>query len=85
MPEQRKPPANGRRPNGPNHAATFWKVTLVVGGDLELLVEDVEGSSDIGISVCSKCAGLIPGSDTSKQLHKNWHEAINGLEDRTTR
>jgi hypothetical protein len=84
MPEQ---PTNNRRPGrqakGNNHATTFWPVTMVVGGDVELLVEGQNGD-DIGLTVCSKCASLVPASDTSQQLHKNFHEAINGTDQRAT-
>jgi hypothetical protein len=50
MPTQRN---NNRRPNG-NGGATFWKVTMTVGGDLDLIVEGQNGE-DIGLGVCS-CA-----------------------------
>jgi hypothetical protein len=83
QPTQRTPrPSSPRRKNG-NHAATFWSVSMVVGGDLDLLVEFGEGSQEIGLSVCAMCAALIPGSETSQQLHRNWHEAIRGLDSRT--
>jgi hypothetical protein len=44
----------------------------------------VEGQNgdDIGLTVCSACAALIPGSEVSQQLHKNWHEATNGIDQR---
>jgi hypothetical protein len=54
---------------------------MVVGGDVELLVEG-QNSSDIGLTVCSQCAAMVPASDTSQQLHRNWHEAINGIDQR---
>jgi hypothetical protein len=82
MPTQRN---NNRRPNGNggnNHAVSFWAVTMTVGGDLDLLVEGQNGD-DIGLRVCGVCASLLPGSDTSQQLHRNFHETINGIDART--
>jgi hypothetical protein len=89
MPEQ---PTNNRRggagrsprngaPSKRNGNHTFWPVTMVVGGDVELLVEGQNGD-DLGLTVCSQCAGLVPASDTSQQLHRNFHEALNGLDQR---
>jgi hypothetical protein len=78
MPTQRN---NNRRPNG-NGGATFWAVTMTVGGDLDLIVEGQNGE-DIGLGVCSLCAALIPGSEVSQQLHRNFHETINGIDART--
>ena len=75
MPAQRN--GNSRRPNG-NGGATFWKVTLTVGGDLDMTVKGQNGE-DIGLGICSPCAALIPGSEVSQQLHRNVHETTNGI------
>ena len=85
MPEKPTEPANGRarRPNGRANGITFWTVSAVVGGDVEISIES-ENGTDLGLTVCSKCAGLVPSSETSQQLHRNWHEAINGIDSRTS-
>jgi hypothetical protein len=54
---------------------------MVVGGDLQLLVEGQNGD-DVRLIVCSSCAALIPGSDASQQLHRNFHESVNGIDQR---
>jgi hypothetical protein len=51
---------------------------------VEISIES-ENGTDLGLTVCSKCAALVPSSETSQQLHRVWHEQVNGLEDRSNR
>jgi hypothetical protein len=33
------------------------------------------------LTVCSKCAALLPGSERAQETHQRFHEQIAGLED----
>jgi hypothetical protein len=37
------------------------------------------------LTVCSRCAALLPGSERAQQTHERFHEQIAGLEDRRSR
>jgi hypothetical protein len=40
--------------------------------------------STFGIAVCSLCACILPGSETSRRL-PTWHETVLGIDSRTAR
>jgi hypothetical protein len=37
------------------------------------------------LTVCARCAALLPGTERAQQTHRNWHEQIAGLEDGRSR
>ena len=71
---------NGRR----NNRAADWPVELSIGTAVDLVVEGQNGDT-FGIAVCSLCASILPGSETSQRSHTSWHEIILGIDSRTVR
>jgi hypothetical protein len=71
---------NGRR----NNRAAYWPVELSIGPAIDLVVEDQNGDT-FGIAVCSLCASILPGSETSQRLHTIWHETVLGIDSRIAR
>lgn len=51
---------------------------------LDLVVEGQNGDT-FGIAACSRCACVLPGSETSQRLHTIWHETVLGIDSRTAR
>jgi hypothetical protein len=50
---------------------------MTLSTDVELTVDGYNGDH-FGLAICMTCAALLPGSETSQQLHRNWHEQVNG-------
>jgi hypothetical protein len=71
---------NGRR----NNRAAYWPVELSIGTAIDPVVEGQNGDT-FGIAVCSLCASILPGSETSQRLHTTWHETVLGINSRTAR
>jgi hypothetical protein len=71
---------NGRR----NNRAAYWPVELSIGTAIDLVVEGQNGDT-FGIAVCSLCASILAGSETSQRLHRIWHESVLGIDSRTAR
>jgi hypothetical protein len=76
---------NGGNGNGRcNNRAAYWPVELSIGTAIDLVVEGQNGDT-FGIAVCSLCASILPGSETSQRLHTIWHETVLGIDSRTAR
>ena len=62
-----------RRGNGGNgrrnNRAADWPVELSIGT----------------AAVCSLCASILPGNETSQRLQTIWHETVLGIDSRTAR
>jgi hypothetical protein len=71
---------NGRR----NNRVAYWPVALSIGTAIDLVVEGQNGDT-LGIAVCSLCASILPGSETSQRWHTTWHETVLGIDSRTAR
>ena len=71
---------NGRRSN----QAADWPVELSIGTAIDQVVEGQNGDT-FGIAVCSLCASILPGSETSQRLHTIWHETVLGIDSRIAR
>jgi hypothetical protein len=70
---------NGRRDN----RAADWPVELSIGTAIDLVVEGQNGDTFV-IAVCSLCACILPGSETSQRSHTIWHETVLSIDSRTT-
>lgn len=57
---------------------------MVLSTEVGIVLEGRNGDS-IGLAVCNLCAALLPGSELSQQVHKNWHEQVNGIDQRAGR
>lgn len=76
---------NGGNGNGRcNNRAAYWPVELSIGTAIDLVVEGQHGDT-FGIAVCSQCASIRPGSETSQRLPTIWHETVLGIDSRTAR
>ncbi len=75
-------PASG---NGRRNAskAVYWPIEFATAS-LSLELEGTNGSH-FGMTVCATCAALLPGSDSAMALHGQWHETINGIDQRAGR
>ena len=71
---------NGRR----NNRAAYWPVELSIGTPIDPVVEGQNGDT-FEIAVCSLCASILPGSETSQRLHTIRHETVLGIDSRTAR
>ena len=71
---------NGRR----NNRAAYCPVELSIGTAIDLVVEGQHGDP-FGIAVCSQCASIRPGGETSQRLPTIWHETVLGIDSRTVR
>jgi hypothetical protein len=71
---------NSRR----NNRAAYWPVELSIGTAIDLVVEGQNGDT-FGIAVCSRCACILPESETSQRLHTIWHETVLRIDSRTAR
>ena len=69
---------NGRR----NNRAACWPAELSIGAAIDLVVEGQDGDT-FGIAVCSRCASVLPGSETSQRLHTMWRQTVLGSDSRT--
>ena len=76
--------ANGGNGGNSRGKAGFWPVELGLSTEVDLVVEGQNGDS-LGLGICSLCAALVPGSEVSQQLHRNWHDTIAQIAGRTTR
>jgi hypothetical protein len=63
---------NSRRSN----RAAYWPVDLVMEG---------QNGDTFGIAVCSRCACILPESETSRRLHTIRHQTVLGIDSRTAR
>jgi hypothetical protein len=57
---------------------------LSIGTAIDLVVEGQNGDTFV-IAVCSLCACILPGSETSQRWHTIWNEAVLGIDSRTVR
>jgi hypothetical protein len=74
---------NGGNGNGSrNNRATSWPVELSIGTAIDQVVEGQNGDT-FGIAVCSLCASILAGSETSQRLPTSWHETVLGIDSRT--
>jgi hypothetical protein len=71
---------NSRRSN----RAAYWPVELSIGTTVDLVVEGQNGDT-FGIAVCSRCACILPESETSRRLHTIRHQTVLGIDSRTAR
>jgi hypothetical protein len=71
---------NGRRTN----RAASWPIEPSIGTAIDLVVEGQNGDT-FGIAVCSRCASILPGSETSQRWHTIWHQTVLGTDCRTAR
>jgi hypothetical protein len=51
---------------------------------IDLVVES-QNSDTFVIAVCSLCACILPGSETSQRWHTIWNETVLGIDSRTVR
>lgn len=71
---------NGRR----NKRAAYWPVELSIGTAIDPVVEGQNGDT-FEIVVCSLCASILAGSETSQRLHTIWHETVLRIDSGTAR
>jgi hypothetical protein len=64
--------------------AADWPVELSIGTVIDLVVEGQNGDTFV-IAVCSLCACILPGSETSQRWHTIWNETVLGIDSRTVR
>jgi hypothetical protein len=57
---------------------------LSIEAAIDLVVEGQDGDT-FGIAVCSRCAFIHPGSETSQRSHTIWHQTVLGIDSRTAR
>jgi hypothetical protein len=87
----RKAPAKRNGTNGPTRKANgrngskkiaFHGIELLDGYNAIDAVLNGDGDKLFGFVACGTCAAILLDADSAKEAHVQWHEAINGLDQR---
>jgi hypothetical protein len=76
-----KPNGTGRSRNIGRPDVSFWPTYLL---SVAFLAADEEGKKDLNTSICSRCAALVIGSATAEKNHRQFHEQIDGIDQRVS-
>jgi hypothetical protein len=71
----------GRSRNIGRPDVTFWPTYLL---SVAFLAADEEGKKDLNTSICSRCAALVIGSATAEKNHRQFHEQVDGIDQRVS-